>query len=146
MTIINHAVTGALIGAVIQDPVIALPAALLSHFVVDSLPHFGRLNHKTKAFSRMLRADIVLSTAFLVSLVIFKPYDWPLLLGCAILSTCPDLMWLPEFFREVKDHPPKSRNLIMRFHGIIQFEFTWGYWIELVWLVTIMAVFITVIR
>lgn len=146
MTIINHAVTGALIGAVVQDPIIALPAALLSHFIVDSLPHFGKISHKTKAFSFMLRADMFLSAIFLLSIVIFKPEHWPLLLGCAVLATCPDLMWLPGFIREVKDHPPKPNNLIMKFHGIIQFELTWGYWIELVWLITCLAVFITVIR
>jgi hypothetical protein len=41
MTGINHAVTGALVAAAINKPALALPAALLSHFAADIIPHWN---------------------------------------------------------------------------------------------------------
>jgi hypothetical protein len=38
---INHAALGAVIGLVTKDPLIAIPAAFASHFVLDALPHYG---------------------------------------------------------------------------------------------------------
>lgn len=44
MRAINHTITGATIGALIQNPVIALPIALISHLVLDIIPHSGDKN------------------------------------------------------------------------------------------------------
>ena len=35
-----HAVTGALIGALLPHPLLAIPLAIGSHFVLDSIPHW----------------------------------------------------------------------------------------------------------
>jgi len=46
MTITNHILAGAIIGAVIKEPALALPIAFASHFVMDALPHFGYEGNK----------------------------------------------------------------------------------------------------
>ncbi len=135
MTGINHAVSGAVIAALIPEAAIAVPLALLSHFALDSLPHLGIHNHTGKTFHRVLSGDSFLVFVFLLILVIWQPHHWVLLLICAILAISPDLMWLPNYIREQHGKPLGKFNLIMRFHKRIQWgERSWGYLTELPWL------------
>lgn len=50
MTGFNHALTGAAIGLAVQQPLLVVPLAFASHFVLDALPHFNHpfysLGHK----------------------------------------------------------------------------------------------------
>ena len=41
MTTANHLVVGAIIGVAIKQPLVALPVAYGSHFVLDALPRYG---------------------------------------------------------------------------------------------------------
>ena len=41
MTATNHALTGAIIGLVIGEPVLAIALAFASHFICDALPPVG---------------------------------------------------------------------------------------------------------
>jgi hypothetical protein len=62
MTATNHVITGAILVAAIKNPVVALPLALASHFVLDYLPHFGDKTGLTKRttnrFKVMIGIDI----------------------------------------------------------------------------------------
>jgi hypothetical protein len=136
MTATNHAVSGALIAVYIHEPVIALPLALVSHFVLDSLPHLGIKKHNSQLFSRVLTIDMFVSALLLLGIVIIQPAYWLLMFSCAMLAMSPDLMWLPLFIRELKHQFTKPLNWLMRFHQKIQWgERPWGYLIEIPWFV-----------
>jgi hypothetical protein len=135
MTGINHAVSGAVIAAIIPEAAVAIPLAFLSHFVLDSLPHFGADSLISKNFRRILATDMGLGILFMLSLFIWRPHHWVLLILCAAAAAAPDLMWLPNYIR-ISHHRPKSQyNLIMKFHQVIQWcERPWGFYVELPWL------------
>ena len=132
----NHVLTGALIGATISLPAVALPAALASHFILDALPHFGGENHRSKVFLVELIFDALLALLFLATLYNRQPHNWLLMAGCGILAASPDLMWLPRYIKELKLGRKLKRpmNIINRFHSRIQWsERPYFWWIEFVW-------------
>lgn len=138
MTGLNHAVTGALVAAAINKPLIALPAALLSHFAADVVPHWNyRLPAKNGRIKGM-SIDLVLSLALLVMLsltVDAKPW---LVFAGGLLAISPDIMWL-EFFLtgrpSIQGNPKRLINRIRRFHLSIQISETdKGILVEAGWL------------
>ncbi len=146
MRAINHTVTGALLGAVIGNPVIALPAALLSHLVLDAIPHSGggKGSHTTTWFKLELAVDAALSASFLLTIALLQLPQWPLLVACGILGAAPDLWWLPYWIWELQGRPRKF-DPIGRFLARIQwYERPWGYGVELVWLVGSLYLFLMV--
>lgn len=142
MIAFNHALTGALIGLTVQRPLIALPAALLSHFVVDMIPHHGREADTASIGSRGFRTQLLLdaTACFLLVLVlaIVAPYGWLLAAACAFLATAPDFAWMPGYLRVRRGgaftaHRP---NRFMRFAASIQwFERPIGALVEIAWAV-----------
>lgn len=132
----NHILTGALIGAVVKEPAIALPLALGSHFALDSLPHFGfssweeRKKHKN-LLEIIVGIDLIL-VIFVGSLFLGDSVNW-LVLACAITAIAPDLVWvyryiLPERFGR---REPAKGLWLTEFHRNIQKrEFPKGFVIE----------------
>lgn len=144
MTATNHVITGALIASVIHNPVVALPAALLSHFVLDALPHFGGVKHTAAGFLRLLFCDMFIACLFLGWLVLYRPDHWFLLGIGGVLAASPDLMWLPAFLLELRTgkQPSKLTNPITRFHTFVQWgERPWGIAIEIVWFAAMLTLF-----
>lgn len=144
MTGINHAMTGAIIGAVVE-PVIALPLAIVSHFVLDAIPHYGdgtgTQQPASKRLQLAIKVDALLVILLLVAILLWRPTHWPVMLGGAILAMSPDLMWLPAYLRHLRQIEPKERNWIMRAHQKIQWcERTWGITVEAVWFVVAAAI------
>jgi hypothetical protein len=93
MTATNHALSGAVIGLAITQPAIALPLALISHFVLDAVPHFGHLNFsgsekKRRIFHISLFIDAALLAIIIVSLYLAGA-GW-LVFACLFLAGCPD--------------------------------------------------------
>ncbi|MGH7157086.1 MAG: hypothetical protein ACREGG_03190 [Candidatus Saccharimonadales bacterium] len=139
MTGLNHAATGALVAAAINKPIIALPAALLSHFVADVVPHWNyRIPIKNGRIKGM-SIDLVLSLALLVVLALTvdaKP--WLVFLG-GLLAISPDIMWLEYFLTgrpSIKGNPKRLINRLRQFHLWIQTSETdRGIWVEAVWFV-----------
>jgi hypothetical protein len=104
MTATNHALTGALIGLVIGEPLIAIPAALASHFVCDALPHYSsslpeEKLHKSKGFRNYLIAEASLCFLIVLVLAIVRPENWLLACVCAFTATSPDLLWIPKYMK-----------------------------------------------
>ena len=134
MTGTNHALTGAVIVAIISVPVIALPLAFLSHFALDTLPHFGEIYNKRKALSKSIWIiDAVLLTFLLVGLIIST--NWLLLAG-ALLALSPDFAWVYRFVVSEKfgKLPPKPTNRFNKFHaGIQKLETKQGLVVEILW-------------
>lgn len=138
MTAINHALVGATIGLVVRNPAVALPAALLSHFVLDAIPHFGLPKVKgkySKLFGRLLVIDAILCVLLVLVLRVQTPEQWLVIAAAAFLATSPDLMWAPGYFRLRRGQlENKDSNVIKRFHSKIQTSQTPdGALVEIVW-------------
>ena len=104
MTATNHALTGTIIGLVVGEPLIALPAALASHFVCDAIPHFGsalppQVNLRRKSFRNYLMVEFCLCVLLVVCLAIFRPEHWFLASVCAFLATSPDLLSMNRYLK-----------------------------------------------
>jgi len=133
--------TGAIIGLSVGEPLLALPAAFLSHFVCDALPHFGvdRPNYvwlRSNAFKRMLVVDAFLCIVLVVILLLTRPHHWLLACFCAFLATSPDLVWI-NHFRLAQANKPWHPNLFSRFAAIIQwFEHPIGMVVEGTWFIS----------
>lgn len=138
MTATNHALTGAMIGFVVANPLIAIPAALASHFICDSLPHFGfsgKNELRSKAFLRMLTVDMLLCVALVLVLFSTHVNHWLLASVCAFVATSPDFMWLPRFLRARAGKKEKKPHGITWLHQHIQwFQEPIGALTEVAWL------------
>ncbi len=151
MTAINHALTGAVIGLVVGEPLIALPAALASHFVCDALPHFGRrlppaVYLKTKSFRYYLVAEASLCALLVACLAIFQPQHWFLAAVCAFLATSPDLLQINKYLKMRRGQHWK-RSAFARFAGGIQwFERPIGAVVEVAWFVAAIIIIIPFLR
>ncbi|HVI60841.1 MAG TPA: hypothetical protein VM535_01650 [Candidatus Saccharimonadales bacterium] len=137
MTAINHALTGAVIGLVVGEPLIALPAALASHFICDALPHFGsRLPNKlikTTGFRTYLFIEAGLCFALVALLAIFQPQYWLLAAACAFIATSPDLLWVNKYLK-VRRGQHWKRSTFLQFAGGIQwFQRPIGAAVEIAW-------------
>jgi len=137
MTATNHALFGAVIGASISQPQLAIPLAFASHFLLDAIPHFGlddfggHLNAK-KQFHRVLYVDaLLLACVFILLLLLSAPH---LVFICAILAGSADFLWAYRYI--VKEHlgkiKPSPKSHFSRFHSKIQTSQTLnGIFIEL---------------
>lgn len=137
MTATNHALTGAVIGLVVHQPLLAVPLALLSHFVLDALPHFGstHLLPGMKRFVYYLAAEVGICAALVLTLFVLHPQGWLLAALCAFLATSPDFMWVGEFLAaQRKAKLPRRRHAIVRLHSAVQwYQKEPGLLVELGW-------------
>ena len=140
MRAINHALTGAVIGFSISDPVIALPVAFLSHFALDAIPHFGMNGDAdllTRWFKVLLVVDALLCVTLVAILFAFHPTRWIAAACCAFLAASPDLFSIGKFRLSLQtQHVPKNVSWFARFHGedgIQWFQRPLGLAVELAW-------------
>jgi hypothetical protein len=145
MRAINHALTGAAVGLVVTNPAIALPLAIMSHFVLDTVPHHTddeRFPKGSKAFNLILLADALLCGLLVLVLFFSVPGNWLLPAVCAFLATSPDLMWIRRFLVSLRTgNDPGPSGIVEEFHSIIQWK-AWpgGVWIETAWAITALFV------
>jgi hypothetical protein len=138
----NHIATGAVIGLSVSNPLIALPAALVSHFILDAFPHFGfkgpggldtLFKHRISYFVLFIEL-VAIPTVFLL---ILGTGIWVFL--AAIIAFSPDFVWIGRylFWERRGVIPPKyTEGSITRFHAKIQWgERPWGIIIDIVWLI-----------
>ena len=138
MTGLNHAVTGALVAAAINKPAIALPAALLSHFATDVIPHWNyELKPHIARRQVVMFADLVLSLALLLILGLTVDANPYLVIAGGLIAILPDTMWLRFFITgrpSIHGSPKRLINRLRRFHHWIQWnETSWGFFVELAW-------------
>lgn len=142
MTGFSHSTTGIAIALAVHNPALALPLALVSHFVLDAVPHYGdnTLDGTNRAFRRFILLDTVFGFGIAILMFIILPEHRLLIALCAAMATVPDLMWLPNHIRQTKNLPSKPHNTVMRWHQRIQFEHTvWGIVAEGIWLVAMLS-------
>lgn len=107
MLLTPHTVAGIAIGAAVADPILGIPAAFLSHFVLDFVPHWddiglGRLEEHRQLISRRSFRIILLDALLSLSLVLVFLY-WALpdygvgvrILAGALAANLPDLFYIP---------------------------------------------------
>lgn len=145
MTGSNHVVTGALIATVIPQPLVAVPLALLSHFVLDMLPHFGDTDQHSwlnRNFIYILAADAFICASFLLALVILQPVNWVLMIICGVVAVSPDALWLPYYLAERKGIQREHSPLAKLFKWIQWGERPSGIYIEAAAFVMLLTVFV----
>jgi hypothetical protein len=151
MTATNHALTGAVIGLVTGQPLIALPAALASHFICDALPHFGsasppQVKLRTNNFRNYLIVEFCLCVLLVAVLAIFHPEHWFLASVCAFLATSPDLLSINRYLKTRRGEHWK-RSLYGKFAcGIQWFERPIGAAVEAAWFVAGIVVIVPFLR
>jgi len=151
MTATNHALTGAAIGLLVGEPLIAVPAAIASHFICDALPHYGRVgpDSKTigsKGFRNYLLSDAALCFVLVAILAVLQPQNWLLAAVCAFLATAPDFGWINKF-RKARQNKPWRPNWYSRFACDIQwFQRPIGWTVEAIWAVAAVAIILPFLR
>ena len=92
-----HALVGMVIAAAIPNPLVSLPLALLSHFVVDMLPHWN-WEPDTRPLSLLgIILDLILLEILTVYFVAHSSQPLTLATG-SFLAILPDLLEAPHIF------------------------------------------------
>jgi hypothetical membrane protein len=151
MRAINHALTGAIIGFLIGEPLVAIPVAVASHFVCDAIPHFGPGSKKAGTGSRAFEQTLILDALLCLLLVGIFAFGhqthWLLASICAFGAASPDFMWIKEFIRARKRQKPTKPRGILWFHHKIQwFERPIGGVVEIVWAITAIGILSMFVR
>ncbi|PIZ62906.1 hypothetical protein COY17_01640 [Candidatus Saccharibacteria bacterium CG_4_10_14_0_2_um_filter_52_9] len=151
MRAVNHALTGALIGLTVAEPAVAVPAAVVSHYICDVIPHYGSSQKgdtslRASSFRSGLYIDAALCLGIVVLLAVRQPSHWLLAAVCAFAAAAPDLLSANRYFKVVarKRWQP---NLYSRFAtGIQWFERPIGAVVETAWLVATIIILWPFIR
>jgi len=137
MTATNHALTGALIGLLVGEPLIALPAAFASHFACDILPHYGSATPektiKTKGFRDYLVVEAILCALLVGVLAAARPEHWLLAAFCAFLATSPDFFWINKYIKTRAGRTWRPSAFSRFAVGIQWFQRPIGAVVEVVW-------------
>lgn len=134
---------GAVLAGALHQPLLVFPSAVISHFILDMLPHFGvREDHHVHRNSHPLfRYVMIIDIAMLVTFMVFLPHllktavSWWVSLGGMFLAWAPDLVWVRGFFSELRHKVHlKPYGWFSRLHQRIQwFERPSGIITEIVW-------------
>jgi hypothetical protein len=118
-----HLLVGAAIAHSIPNPAISLPAAFVSHFVLDATPHWD--GSPEAPFSKKVIGGVVFDYVFGASLIFLITQGDPrqaIILAGAFMATLPD--FIMAFSRHVKT-PLIKLPLIAKFnkyHSHVQFN------------------------
>ena len=108
MTATAHALIGASIAASISNPLLGIPLAIASHFLLDFIPHWDAgTNHRKKSQVRLMAEatlDVLLGFA-LVFLIFRNLVDMRYLFTMVIAAQLPDWLEAPSFMFGIKVPP-----------------------------------------
>ena len=127
MLLTNHVLSGALIGALSRRPVPAFAAGVVSHFVVDAIPHWGKWGSR-RQFLRVAVPDGLVSLATMGTFAAVAPPGRRLTVLAGMAGAAlpdidkPTLLW---FGWSPWPGP------VDRFHGAIQRESSRRAYVEL---------------
>jgi hypothetical protein len=150
MTATNHALTGAAIGLIVGEPLIAIPASFASHFVCDALPHFAFSDRQkvlgTNLFRNYLVTEAIVCLMIVGLLFYLHPHNWLLAAACAFVAASPDFLWINKF-RYARKNQQWRPDVFARFAGGIQwFQKPIGAVVEIVWFVSLIAIIAPFLR
>lgn len=133
MTTGNHILVGTLIAVTVKQPVLVLPLAFASHFVLDSLPHYGyegngygvAMKHKTTFVMEAL------GIAGIILLLTTGLYGLNLVTLASIVAVSPDFEWIYRYFIYERRGLELHDTLFTKFHKKVQWgERKWGIYVE----------------
>jgi hypothetical protein len=132
MQALNHVAFGTLVALVVKEPLLAVPLALGSHFVMDALPHYGE-DHKAPRFSRRYYGKILVDAQISILfgawvLAAHPPHAW-LVAVCGLVAVSPDFLWPIALY--IKHQGPLWE--FFEFHKRIQHESRAGIFVEIAW-------------
>lgn len=130
-----HVFVGAAIAVAVPYPLIAIPLAFTSHFVLEMIPHWNpHLNTETEKFGGPTRRSTAItavdSTLALISGSFIAYKTLPninlaiLIIACSFFSVLPDLMEGPYFFLRMRT---KWVAKWITFQKSLQCDTTW-FW------------------
>ena len=139
MTVTNHTLAGVGVATLVSNPWIGLPAAFVSHLILDTIPHLG-LENADNAKEPTVVGAVVLDTiiALIILIVAINALTAPAwyLPAAALVSLSPDFLH-PIRWYTGKELLPRFQ----RFHDRIQWSETpQGAWIDIVVAITFSAV------
>ncbi|MDB5168936.1 MAG: hypothetical protein JWO41_292 [Candidatus Saccharibacteria bacterium] len=147
MTATNHFITGALIAATVQRPLLALPLAFVSHFALDVIPHYGygtmplKERDQKKHFILKQAVDIYFALGlFWLLPFLLRDRQAPIVTAlCMFAAFVPDAIWSAQYvIAQRRGGAYKEPSAFNRFHKAIQWcENSWGIYIEIIWFVLI---------
>lgn len=133
---LNHALSGALVA--VLTPVEYLPyvplIALVLHFLLDMLPHYGKddaAGVHSKRFKRLLFVDAILCL-LAVALACWLYPGRIVWIGLgAVFAVLPDFLWIFRYYAPVKH---KFAELFFTFTAKIQWaEYSWAWSLEILY-------------
>lgn len=143
MNTLNHATLGAIIGLTVH-PVLAVPAAFASHFVLDALPHFGYPGKGGygEAFKHKLTYLFLAFDAVGLGVLVYLLRDQsPFVWFCAFLAVSPDIFWVYRYFWfERKGLKPPGDDITLWHRKIQWFERPIGFIVEIVFAVSLLLI------
>jgi len=139
MTATNHALTGAAIAILVKRPELAVPAAFLSHFAIDLVPHFNARKLPKRWILPFIGVDLTLGNLLAVLLpllLVTSASAWSIFF-CMVAAMSPDYVWCWRYF-QVRDSD-KTFAGSMSWFSIFHMRIQWsdsleGGFVELVWL------------
>lgn len=138
MTATNHALTGAIIGLTIHHPVSAISLAVVSHFLLDIIPHFGYGKQQDEKlisnnFRNYLIVEAILCFLIVIVVLVIRPEYWLLAVICAFAAASPDLFSYNRY-RTIRAGKIYKPNAYSKFASSIQwFERPIGAVVEIFW-------------
>ena len=143
MTTSNHLYTGAAVALTVQRPITGMVLALLSHFLLDILPHYGQKSESVISWFKH-RATWLVEGLNLVGipLLVFLLWGQPWwIFMAALLAIAPDITWIFRYLYYERYGLVASKYMLTRFHDRIQrWERPWGAAIEIVFFVSVVSV------
>lgn len=132
MLMVNHALTGVILGHAIGGNLALVPVAIASHFALDLIPHFG--HPESSLHSRRWRItgllDGLLTAASLIGVSLIWPEQSLHLLIGAGAAIMPDLFYVPEVLLK-----RRITGWFGRWHDQIQWgENPTGWMVDAAWL------------
>jgi hypothetical protein len=137
MRAVTHVAAGAVIVANISNPWISLPLAVVAHFVLDTLPHYGDVkSHRAQQLAKQryeVPLDALAGLLVLLAVIVWYPVN-PLLVALGgVLCASPDLWHIYPFVRYLRTGDSSvPADWLSKFHDRIQWcERRWGLAVEL---------------
>jgi hypothetical protein len=136
-----HVAIGAAIATAIPNPLISIPLAFTSHFLLDMAPHWNpHLNTETKKFGHLTNKTYLIIGIDLVSAIVLTGLLFRgnmNVLYCSFASVLPDLVEAPYYILGYKN---KYLEVWRKFQKSIQTDAN-VFWGLLTQVVTLAAVF-----
>jgi hypothetical protein len=138
MRMINHAMTGALIGLAVGEPAVAVPIALASHFVLDAIPHHDSAKPdseylRSKWFTTVLVIDILLCILLVLILAARQPLHWQLAAICAFVAASPDMLFIDRYIKALRHQSVRLSRFVQWTRDIQWFARPIGAVVEAAW-------------